>query len=952
MPLDATHIESNEYTSQREEMNRADLTYTNTQADLLALYGSVEQQTDSIVQPITTPEQIAEILAHPEQVHCIVIAWPTTLTKTQMQTWMMQATAHEQTQFWSLDPNEHTLLKALWITFEGAWTYVFHQWTVVTKITQALSGAWRDAVTQWVKTNDKKAIEAWKQLILGNNYTDLTITTKQSPKGKYDDLTITVVPSTSQSTTAPSSTPSPSTWNATQTSPTWAPKQQPWLTETMQITNGIDVSHLNWYIEWVKVKKLDPRVYSLNGNLIPESREKFKISKNMITINGVDEWLARFDADMVYINPNGYRTGVEYQATELKLWEKLTYKLQVDASGNLRIAVAPGPELAKKYKEKKWIKRKKVMLPELPKAPTLDEIIAQIQDLLPDFEWDPDVPDANSQDPEEADAVETVQPGTLTFKWQKVNQIFTTVYGVPPEWLHDVQVTYDANKQSFRITKKWNLFSTIDNVSLQQLERWSYSLKYTEWWFSKKITHEWFFDATVDDLWRMTISWWNKTFPGWESAESPRGRALPFTPNANTVITDVYWTKRAIRKNGKVVWVRDHKWIDIGMPQWTQVNSIASWTVVDVKDHISGYGKQIVIDHGNWYKTRYAHLSAYAVKLWQKVVAWQKIAESWKTGSRTWKTGLHLHFEIIENGSTVNPAKYIDFTRFDRFKKLRGTRPHVKNTIDANNIAVWTTEVGMASYYDDHGNTTASWIVFDQMGTTCAHNVYPFGTKLKVTNLETGLSEEVTVEDTWNFDQHGKIIDLSKGTMLRIWWTEQQWVIRVRTEVIKIGNRKNTKSWAWWANSWGNTPPKQTPTPSPTTPPQSPWNTTKPTPTPNNPPSSPKPVPNTPPKTPEIGLMKQPPAYVAAAVTFWWKSFTSYSPIMAWNPWASTKNAPRGWLVEVKNGKVTIHTQEWVKTVSSNRTLTVAWKNYTVNVQSDNTNKAYPNAARFHLVAN
>ena len=84
MPLDATHLE---YTSpeSHDGNNRADLVYTMTAADLLAAQTHVERVVDSIVQPITTPEQVAEILAHPEYVHCIVIAGASTMTLRQMQ---------------------------------------------------------------------------------------------------------------------------------------------------------------------------------------------------------------------------------------------------------------------------------------------------------------------------------------------------------------------------------------------------------------------------------------------------------------------------------------------------------------------------------------------------------------------------------------------------------------------------------------------------------------------------------------------------------------------------------------------------------------------------------------------------------------------------------------------------------------------------------------------------
>ena len=56
---------------------------------------------------------------------------------------------------------------------------------------------------------------------------------------------------------------------------------------------------------------------------------------------------------------------------------------------------------------------------------------------------------------------------------------------------------------------------------------------------------------------------------------------------------------------------------------------------------------------------------------------------------------------------------------------------------------------GNATYYADffHGKRSADGSVFNQNGFTCAHRTLPFGTVLKVTNLNNGLSTMVTVTD-------------------------------------------------------------------------------------------------------------------------------------------------------------------------------------------------------------
>lgn len=74
----------------------------------------------------------------------------------------------------------------------------------------------------------------------------------------------------------------------------------------------------------------------------------------------------------------------------------------------------------------------------------------------------------------------------------------------------------------------------------------------------------------------------------------------------------------------------------------------------------SGYGNVVEIDHGNGYKTIYAHNSANVVKRGDLVRSGQQIA---KVGSTGRSTGSHLHFEVHLNGRQVNPRQYLDKVR-------------------------------------------------------------------------------------------------------------------------------------------------------------------------------------------------------------------------------------------------------------------------------------------------
>ena len=102
-----------------------------------------------------------------------------------------------------------------------------------------------------------------------------------------------------------------------------------------------------------------------------------------------------------------------------------------------------------------------------------------------------------------------------------------------------------------------------------------------------------------------------------------------------------------------------HHAIDIGAPQDTKVVAadsgyvaVAQWTDV-------GYGRFLIIDHGNGFQTLYAHLHAYYVEVGQSVAKGQLIGGCGNTGNTRGPTGMHLHFEIIKDGARRNPLIYL-----------------------------------------------------------------------------------------------------------------------------------------------------------------------------------------------------------------------------------------------------------------------------------------------------
>lgn len=99
-----------------------------------------------------------------------------------------------------------------------------------------------------------------------------------------------------------------------------------------------------------------------------------------------------------------------------------------------------------------------------------------------------------------------------------------------------------------------------------------------------------------------------------------------------------------------------HQAIDIGAPTGTPIVAADSGYVVTAGWSEYGYGKYVVIDHGNGFQTLYSHLSVILVEVGQSVGKGERIGSIGSTGR---STGPHLHFEIRFNGIQRNPLGYL-----------------------------------------------------------------------------------------------------------------------------------------------------------------------------------------------------------------------------------------------------------------------------------------------------
>ena len=98
-----------------------------------------------------------------------------------------------------------------------------------------------------------------------------------------------------------------------------------------------------------------------------------------------------------------------------------------------------------------------------------------------------------------------------------------------------------------------------------------------------------------------------------------------------------------------------HSGLDLEAPYRTAVYSTAPGTVIftGVKDN---YGKVVEIDHGHGIVTRYAHLHRILVARGQKLGVHHEIGELGSTGR---STGPHLHYEVLVDGTAVDPERFL-----------------------------------------------------------------------------------------------------------------------------------------------------------------------------------------------------------------------------------------------------------------------------------------------------
>ncbi len=126
-----------------------------------------------------------------------------------------------------------------------------------------------------------------------------------------------------------------------------------------------------------------------------------------------------------------------------------------------------------------------------------------------------------------------------------------------------------------------------------------------------------------------------------------QGVYLEVTP-VSGIITSRFGNRESIRTYG-------HTGLDIAAPAGTSIRAAADGTVT-FAGYSGGYGYVVKMSHGNGIETYYAHCSELYVSAGEKIEAGDVIAAVGSTGN---STGNHLHFEVLVDGTEIDPQNYL-----------------------------------------------------------------------------------------------------------------------------------------------------------------------------------------------------------------------------------------------------------------------------------------------------
>lgn len=151
-------------------------------------------------------------------------------------------------------------------------------------------------------------------------------------------------------------------------------------------------------------------------------------------------------------------------------------------------------------------------------------------------------------------------------------------------------------------------------------------------------------------------------YEDWDNRYAHRATELPDSFRIDLRGFVMPTDRKVITSNFGSRWGRQHKGIDVKVYIGDTIRAAFSGKVRIVRYERGGYGKYVVIRHGNGLETIYGHMSKQLVKEDDIVKAGDPIGLGGNTGR---STGSHLHFETRLCGVALNPAIMFDFRNQD-----------------------------------------------------------------------------------------------------------------------------------------------------------------------------------------------------------------------------------------------------------------------------------------------
>ncbi|MFT4664862.1 MAG: hypothetical protein ACI8YQ_000067 [Polaribacter sp.] len=130
------------------------------------------------------------------------------------------------------------------------------------------------------------------------------------------------------------------------------------------------------------------------------------------------------------------------------------------------------------------------------------------------------------------------------------------------------------------------------------------------------------------------------------------------------------------------IWKRRkmHYGIDFTCPSGTPIQATGDGKISRIERRKSGYGNNVIIDHGYGFKTLYAHMKNIDVKLGQKVTRGQQIGTVGTSGT---STAPHLHYEVHNKGKKVDPIHYcMDGLSVEEYQELANMAATTNQSFD------------------------------------------------------------------------------------------------------------------------------------------------------------------------------------------------------------------------------------------------------------------------------